>query len=81
MQVPAVQHDLTTPRAQARAARLRAIEAEERREDQAALVTTPVRHARTTTSTPLTDTPTHPTGTMGTVTPLIRRRENGVYGS
>ena len=37
-----VQHDLTTPRARARAARLRANEAAERREDLAALVTTPV---------------------------------------
>ncbi|KAF8270893.1 hypothetical protein EI94DRAFT_1784540 [Lactarius quietus] len=40
-----VPHDLTTPRAQARAARLRAIEAEERREDQAALVMTPAQWA------------------------------------
>ena len=39
-----VQHDLTTPRARARAARLRAYEAAERREDLAALVTTPVSH-------------------------------------
>jgi hypothetical protein len=39
-----VQHDLTTPRARARAARLRANEAAERREDLAALVTTPVSH-------------------------------------
>jgi hypothetical protein len=39
-----VQHDLTTPRARARAARLRANEAAERREDMAALVTTPVSH-------------------------------------
>ena len=39
-----VQHDLTTPRARARAARLRANEAAERREDLAALVTTPVGH-------------------------------------
>ncbi len=37
-----VQHDLTTPRARARAARLRANEAAERREDLAALITTPV---------------------------------------
>jgi len=37
-----VQHDLSTPRARARAARLRANEAAERREDLAALVTTPV---------------------------------------
>lgn len=36
---------MTTRRAQARAARLRAIEAEERREDQAALVTTPAQWA------------------------------------
>ncbi|KAN0140267.1 hypothetical protein V8E53_002163 [Lactarius tabidus] len=40
-----IPHDLTTPRAQARAARLRAIEAEECREDQAALVTTPAQWA------------------------------------
>jgi hypothetical protein len=53
-----IPHDLTTPRAQARAARLRAIEAEECREDQAALVTTPVSHTRTTTSKLLTDTHT-----------------------
>lgn len=39
-----VQHDLTTPRARARAARLRANEAAERLEDLAALVTTPVSH-------------------------------------
>jgi hypothetical protein len=39
-----VQHDLTTPRARARAARLRENEAAERREDLAALVTTPVSH-------------------------------------
>ena len=39
-----VQHDLTTPRARARAARLRANEAAERREDLAALITTPVSH-------------------------------------
>jgi hypothetical protein len=39
-----VPHDLTTPRARARAARLRANEAAERREDLAALVTTPVSH-------------------------------------
>ncbi|KAH9983482.1 hypothetical protein BJV74DRAFT_618952 [Russula compacta] len=38
-----VQHDLTTPRARARAARLRAHEDAERREDLAALITTPVR--------------------------------------
>ena len=37
-----VQHDLNTPRARARAARLRANEAAERREDLAALITTPV---------------------------------------
>jgi len=36
---------MTTPRAQARAARLRANEAAERREDQAALVTTPAQWA------------------------------------
>ncbi|KAI0253151.1 hypothetical protein BJV78DRAFT_245435 [Lactifluus subvellereus] len=40
-----VQHDLTTPRARARAARLRANEAAERREDQAALITTPAQWA------------------------------------
>ncbi|KAN0124223.1 hypothetical protein V8E52_001872 [Russula decolorans] len=40
-----VQHDLTTPRARARAARLRANEAAERREDLAALVTTPAQWA------------------------------------
>ena len=39
-----------TPRAQARAARLCAKEAKERREDQAVLVTTPVSHLRTITS-------------------------------
>ena len=37
-----VQHDLTTPRARARAARLRANEAAELHEDLAALITTPV---------------------------------------
>lgn len=40
-----IQHDLTTPRARARAARLRANEAAEHREDQAALVTTPAQWA------------------------------------
>jgi hypothetical protein len=41
-----VPHDLTTPRARARAARLRANEAAERREDLAAFVTTPVSYHR-----------------------------------
>ncbi|KAH9059292.1 hypothetical protein EDB87DRAFT_779306 [Lactarius vividus] len=40
-----IQHDMTTPRARARAARLRANEAAEQREDQAALVTTPAQWA------------------------------------
>ncbi|KAI0299694.1 hypothetical protein B0F90DRAFT_1726427 [Multifurca ochricompacta] len=40
-----VQHDMTTPRARARAARLRANEAAERQEDQAALITTPAQWA------------------------------------
>ncbi|KAI9456989.1 hypothetical protein BJY52DRAFT_1224026 [Lactarius psammicola] len=40
-----IQHDLTTPRARARAARLRANEAAEHREDQAALITTPAQWA------------------------------------
>ncbi len=43
-----VQHDLTTPRARARAARLRANEAAERREDLAALITTPVSQCHPT---------------------------------
>ncbi|KAI9510952.1 hypothetical protein F5148DRAFT_1174798 [Russula earlei] len=40
-----VPHDLTTSRARARAARLRANEAAERREDMAALITTPAQWA------------------------------------
>jgi hypothetical protein len=72
-----VQHDPTTPRARARAARLRANEAAERREDLAALITTPVREL----VHPSTHSDLHPTSPRSswTDTGLPAHRHNGRY--
>ena len=78
-----VQHDLTTPRARARAARLRANEAAELHEDLAALITTPVStffHLRVSAELNAS-TPFRPPSLCSSVNPWAELPMLGTMGS